>query len=271
MIKSLQDVLLTDALPRIVAGQDWVIALAGAVGEMHRRTMQYIDASQIYTSLDTASEEVLDALAINWKIDWYDSSYAIEQKRRIAKTALTVRRLMGTVAAVKLQIDAIYLGTELEEWFEYGGEPGVFRLYLNVTETTPSNPAKIFSAEEMERRLITAKRWSAHLESMSYMVKRGIAMEAEVGVWAVKPPLCGTIRCGTHWMPATIGRTERHPLLAGSHPDGLLIQPEFTGTLPTPAVAGYSVCGGIRCSGQTDAFAVRPELAGTLPEEKNHG
>lgn len=85
MIKSLQDVLLTDALPRIVAGQDWVIALAGAVGEMHRRTMQYIDASQIYTSLDTASEEVLDALAINWKIDWYDSGYAIEQKRRIAK------------------------------------------------------------------------------------------------------------------------------------------------------------------------------------------
>lgn len=168
MIKDLRDARLVDAVPRVVAGQDWVRALSEAVGVLHERTLRYIDDSQIYTSLDTATEPVLDALAINWKVDWYDTGYSVEQKRRIIKTALTVRRLMGTVGAVKLQADAIYPGTMLEEWFEYGGQPGTFRLYINVTDTTEEHPAIIYSPAEMERRLITAKRWSAHLESLTF-------------------------------------------------------------------------------------------------------
>lgn len=63
----------------------------------------------------------------------------------------------------------------LEEWFEYGGQPGTFRLYINVTDTTEEHPAIIYSPAEMERRLITAKRWSAHLESLSYMVRHTLA------------------------------------------------------------------------------------------------
>ena len=118
MIKDLRDARLVDAVPRVVAGQDWVRALSEAVGVLHERTLRYIDDSQIYTSLDTATEPVLDALAINWKVDWYDTGYSVEQKRRIIKTALTVRRLMGTVGAVKLQADAIYPGTMLEHhWY----------------------------------------------------------------------------------------------------------------------------------------------------------
>ena len=111
MIKDLRDARLVDAVPRVVAGQDWVRALSEAVGVLHERTLRYIDDSQIYTSLDTATEPVLDALAINWKVDWYDTGYSVDQKRRIIKTALTVRRLMGTVGAVKLQADSIYPGT----------------------------------------------------------------------------------------------------------------------------------------------------------------
>lgn len=80
MIKDLRDARLVDAVPRVVAGQDWVRALSEAVGVLHERTLRYIDDSQIYTSLDTATEPVLDALAINWKVDWYDTGYSVEQK-----------------------------------------------------------------------------------------------------------------------------------------------------------------------------------------------
>lgn len=265
MIKSLTDAHVADALPRIVASQDWVAALSEAVNLMHRRTMQYINDSQIYTDIGNASEEVLDALAVNWKIDWYDTGYAIEQKRRIIQTALTVRRLMGTVSAVKLQIDAIFPETELEEWFDYGGDPGTFRLYLNVTETTPS---KIYSAKEIERRLITAKRWSAHLESMSYMIKRGVSIGSKVEIWAIRPPLCGTIYCGTYWMPSTLGRTESHSIVVAPKAEGFTVQPKFAGTLPVPSTVGYSVCGKMVCAGVSDAFVGNPEFAGTLPGDR---
>lgn len=108
MIKSLTDARITDGLPRIVSGQDWVIALSEALGSLHKKTLDYADASQIYTALDTVSEDILDVLAVNWKIDWYDTGFTVEQKRRIVKACIEARRLMGTVRAVRLQAQAIY-------------------------------------------------------------------------------------------------------------------------------------------------------------------
>ena len=108
MIKSLRQARITDGLPRVLARQEWVIALSEALGLALGKTLDYTDESQIYTRLDTAPETVLDVLAVDWKIDWYDTELTVEQKRRIVKTALTVRRLMGTAAAVKLQVHAIY-------------------------------------------------------------------------------------------------------------------------------------------------------------------
>lgn len=134
MIKSLRQARITDGLPGVVAGQDWVIALSEALGLALGRTLDYTDKSQIYTNLDNAPEEVLDALAVNWKIDWYDTSFTLDQKRRTVKTALTVRRLMGTAAAVKLQVDAVYPGAKVEEWFQYQGEPGYFRLVIDLPD-----------------------------------------------------------------------------------------------------------------------------------------
>ena len=40
MIKDLRDARLVDAVPRVVAGQDWVRALSEAVGVLHERTLQ---------------------------------------------------------------------------------------------------------------------------------------------------------------------------------------------------------------------------------------
>ena len=145
MIKGLKDAQITDGLPRVLAEQPWVRALSLAMLELHRKTMDYIDASQVYTAIDTVAEEVLDALAVNWKIDWYDTGYDIEQKRRIVKTALNIRRTMGTAGAARTQADAIYPGTKLEEWFEYGGTHGKFRLRVNITTVEERMLAVCFS------------------------------------------------------------------------------------------------------------------------------
>lgn len=135
MIKSLNDARLTDGLPRIVSGQDWVIALSESWARLHEKTLAYADGSQIYTSLDTVSETILDALAINWKIDWYDTGFSVDQKRRIVQACFESRRVMGTVRAVRLQAQAIYPGTEVMEWFDIGAEPGTFDLNIYVLPT----------------------------------------------------------------------------------------------------------------------------------------
>ena len=160
MIKSLRQARITDGLPRVVAGQAWVIALSEALGLVLGRTLDYTDESQIYTRLDTAPETVLDILAVNWKIDWYDTSFTLEQKRRIVKSALTVRRLMGTAAAVKLQVNAIYPEAVVEEWFQYDGNAGCFRVLLDLPEDG-------ITAEEYRRLkngILTTKNERSHLD-----------------------------------------------------------------------------------------------------------
>ncbi|MBQ2698057.1 MAG: phage tail protein I [Clostridia bacterium] len=168
MIKSLLDARLLDAIPRVLSEQDWVKALSDALALLHQRTLALADQSQIYTALDTTPEPVLDALAGSWRVEWYDYGYDLEKKRRILKTALTVRRLMGTAAAAKLQAEAVYPGTTLAEWFEHGGPPGTFRLYVNAGEIEHEGPLAVFSRVELEQRLTAAKRWSAHLEQVVY-------------------------------------------------------------------------------------------------------
>lgn len=191
MIKSLLDARIADAVPRVVSTQDWVQAMAAALGTIHRKTLDFADKSQIYTALDDVPEVILDTLAVNWKIDWYDTAYSTEQKRRIIKSALTVRRLMGTVRAVKLQVEAIYPGTTLQEWFEYGGTPGCFRLDVNLTDESIIPPVVMQSPAEIEKKIVTAKRWSAHLEGVDYWeetespvcVGGYIALDTSLEIW----------------------------------------------------------------------------------------
>lgn len=137
MIKSLKDARITDGLPRVLAKQPWVIALSESHGRLHEKTLQYADGSQIYTALNTVREEILDILAVNWKIDWYDTSFTLEQKRRIITTSIETRRVMGTARAVKLQIAAVYPGSDVREWFEVGGDPYTFDVDLHAMTTIP--------------------------------------------------------------------------------------------------------------------------------------
>lgn len=175
MIKSLLDAELRDGVPRVLQKQPWVEALSRAVLDLHRQTMGFIDGSQIYTAIDTVSEAVLDALAVSWKIDWYDPEYDLEQKRRIVQTALTIRRTMGTAAAVKAQADAIYPGSTVEEWYEYGSKPGYFRLRVNIMTVEEQEKFAAMSMAEVERRLAAAKRFSSHLEEVEYYDAGGTA------------------------------------------------------------------------------------------------
>ena len=111
------------------------------------------------------------------------------------------------------------------------------------------------------------------MESFSYMVRRVLRLGAKAERWAVRPPICGTIYCGTHWEPSTLGHSERAAMLAGAGPEAFPVSPELTGTLPQNAVAAYTVCGGIVSGGGAVAYPVAGAPAGTshecgtLPEE----
>lgn len=108
-------------------------ALAAATAEALADRLAEIDRLRIISNIDNLEEALLAILARDFKVDWWDPSYSLEEKRRTVKDSWRVHKTLGTKAAVETAIRAIYPLTTVEEWFEYGGEPYHFRLNIDIT------------------------------------------------------------------------------------------------------------------------------------------
>lgn len=110
------------------------IAALGDVtmGALAKRPAE-ISRLSIYPRIDELPEKLLDILAYDFKVDWWDQNFTLEEKRQVFKDSWYVHQHLGTKAAVETAIRAIYPLTQVEEWFEYGGEPYHFRLNIDIT------------------------------------------------------------------------------------------------------------------------------------------
>lgn len=130
----LHEVGLVEGLPPDVAKEPWVQILDAVFRERRKKELEAAERLKIYTDIDRADEAVLDILAVQFRVDWYDTSYPIETKRRIIKTALEVRRYCGTEWAVQKALSSIYPNVKISEWYDYGGRPGYWRMNVDITD-----------------------------------------------------------------------------------------------------------------------------------------
>lgn len=121
------------ALPTALRGDESTEALAEAAAGVLAARLEEIDRLRIIPNIDNLEEPLLDILARDFKVDWWDLEYSIDEKRRTLKGSWRVHKILGTKAAVETAIRAIYPRTTVEEWFEYGGEPYHFRLNIDIT------------------------------------------------------------------------------------------------------------------------------------------
>lgn len=164
---NLRDARITDGLPRIVAEQPWAQVLSAVYGELQDRMFECLDTGMTFSEVDTCDEGVLDQMAIYLKIEWYDSAADIETKRKLVRTAIEIQRYAGTVKAVREQVETIYKKARIEEWFSYGGTPGFWKLYVDITDDQET----YHTAAEMEKLLGYTKRCTAHLEHIIYTIE----------------------------------------------------------------------------------------------------
>lgn len=128
---SAQNLLAT--LPQVLQNDPDMAALASSIADILAKRKEEIRRVAIYSRIDELPEDLLDILAYDFKIDWWDYDYTIEQKRQIFRDSFFVHKRLGTVGAVKTAISAIYPNTTVQEWFEYRGEPYTFRLVIDAT------------------------------------------------------------------------------------------------------------------------------------------
>ncbi len=152
------------ALPPPLRQDPSVAALAQAVADVLDRRRAEIDSVSLYARIDSLPEALLDILAYDFKVDWWDPNYSVEEKRRMLKDSWRVHRMLGTKGAVEMAIAAIYPGTAVEEWFQYGGEPYHFKLTIDFTGE-PDDPDR---RERVMRRLDFYKNLRSHADRVEF-------------------------------------------------------------------------------------------------------
>jgi phage tail P2-like protein len=271
----IKDGELLDLLPSQYKNTD-AICLSYALKKAVERVLQYEKDSMVLNFIDQLPEYILDVLAVEWNIPWYDSTYTLKQKRRIIAKSDVVKCYMGSAYSIRMQLDTVYPGSDFEEWFDYNGTPGHFRISLDISDSTPDDPAQEMTAQELERKFITAKKWSAHIDSFSYMIRNALKISRKIEAFYYDAPRCGTIYCGTYWMPSTLGYAEHGALQVGARPEPFGYTPPFTGTLPDISTLGYSEEGELQTGASIGAYAVEfpesgTEKSGVIPRTSRLG
>ena len=132
MSKGITQEAMLSVLPGVLARDEGMYSLAQLIGWIIDKDSGEIDSPAIFQNIDSLDEDLLDLLAKDYKIDWYDYDADIETKRRQLKSNWQVRKSIGTVASVKTALQNVWPETTVEEWFDYDGEPGYFRVLLSA-------------------------------------------------------------------------------------------------------------------------------------------
>lgn len=184
------------SLPVSLSGDPKMVALADAIAGVLASRREEIDRVSIYPHIDQLDEALLDILARDFKVDWWDSDYSLEEKRRTLASSWQVHKTLGTKAAVEMAIRAIYPATQVREWFDYGGDPYHFKLNINIThdDIDTSKQRRVMD------RLEYYKNLRSHLDGVEYfMVAKTALAYAGAVLLSSNQQVSVGLRPDVHW------------------------------------------------------------------------
>lgn len=136
------------------------MAMSAALNPIFQEIAEEIKQSLIFSRVDELPEKLLDELAWELKIDWYDATAAIEIKRALIKSSDKVHMYLGTPYAVELVIQDYFGDGFVQEWFDYGGNPYMFKVVTNNVSVSGE------LANQFIKVLNAVKNRRSHLEEI---------------------------------------------------------------------------------------------------------
>lgn len=132
MLKDIWIPKLTDILPPNILADEKLYAAAEAL-DLQLKALSN-DAWQVLhiPRLDELNHDVLDNLAWQFHVDHYEpSTMSLDVKRNLIRQSIAWHKIKGTPASVENFLGAFGINAEVQEWWEYGGEPYFFKLKLS--------------------------------------------------------------------------------------------------------------------------------------------
>jgi phage tail P2-like protein len=144
MSKTIYDVALLELLPPNLTSSPDIIAASRAIDKQWQQLANKIRYVLTYADIDNAISDVVNMLAIEMNVDFYDETLALDKRRALVKSAYITKK--GTANAVKQVVTAAFDKANVQEWFDYNGEPFHFRVTTEASMPSEATINKIFSA-----------------------------------------------------------------------------------------------------------------------------
>lgn len=227
-------------LPGVLKRDKGMYDLAQLIGWIMGKGSEEAGYPAIFQRIDELDEDLLDILAADCKVDWYDFDADVATKRRQLKSNWKVRLRLGTVSAVKTALRDVWPETTVEEWFDYGGEPGYFRVLLSADTSGAINFSKAV------RMIEVFKPVRAHIDGYPIIrIRCGIVIKTKKSdVIRYHVPLAGTIpQYSTH------GDKSREDITILTEADGPEYHVPVTGQVTAGTHPDYATHGDVEGSG----------------------
>ena len=190
---NLYDGKLTDLLTAADFQNDpEVQAIAYAVLQEKRRIINHAKQTRTLAVIDELPEDILDILAVELRTPFYSDSFSITSKRELIKGTLIFYAYMGTPKAVNAMLSAVFPGSYIEEWQDYGGTPFHFQVVMESVAR-----GDVVSISEIIRSVGKVQRLSAHLDGVIYQCEVGIVIGTKGRGYTYHSPWCGRHEAGT--------------------------------------------------------------------------
>lgn len=163
-------------LPQFMRDDKAVQGLAAGIDSIIPGLVSEVEKLSTWDRIDTLSEKELDDLAWELNILWYDVGASIDVKRNLVRNSDAVYKKLGTKWAVENVINTYFGEGYVEEWFQYGGEPGCFRIY----STNPTVNESKFT--EFLNLLSKVKRASSQLDGVFITLTGQMNMSAGIAL-----------------------------------------------------------------------------------------
>lgn len=128
-------------------------AVAAAIAPELVSLFEDCSLCSIYPRIDELDEVTLDRIAIDYSVSWYDYNSDLESKRAQIQDLFKIHKIAGTKQGLKDALAVFCTSVDVEEWFEYNGDPGSFR--VTVTPKTGVSSATILALLHKLKRIST--------------------------------------------------------------------------------------------------------------------
>ncbi|MDR7318925.1 phage tail protein I [Brevibacillus nitrificans] len=158
---NIQSASLLNILSTNLKADSNVQAIARAIDPKHQEVSNAINQLLLSVDLEAKSELIIDLLAWQKHVDFYDSSLPTDTKRELVRQAEAAHRHKGTPWAIDQIVSTAFDEAVVSEWFEYGGDPFRFKVITADRMTDNKRYADII------RAINSAKNKRSRLETIT--------------------------------------------------------------------------------------------------------